>query len=139
MEWILIVLVIPGKPSARALLSGRHSLLVTSHPILACGWSLEPRLGPDGRDSRDSRARAHEARLGRAQPRLLDTGMALLWLDKRAPPKGALKGQLDLNPSHPSQPSSAGLWLPLLELRLRQWSALAWAFISGQLYARFTP
>ena len=65
--------------------------------------------------------------------------LALLWLDKRAPPKGALKGQLDLNPSHPSQPSSAGLWLPLLELRLRQWSALAWAFISGQLYARFTP
>ena len=82
---------------------------------------------------------AHEARLGRAQPRLLDTGMALLWLDKRAPPKEALKGQLDLNPSHPSQPSSAGLWLPLLELRLRQRSALAWAFISGQLYARFTP
>lgn len=115
MEWILIVLVIiPGKPAPT--LSGRHSLLVTSHPILVRGWSSALAGAGWARQQRQPRARAPSALGTRA-------AQAGHWhcsgwtnaLRQKAP-----KGQLDLNPSHPSQPSSAGLRLPLLEPGLRQ-------------------
>ncbi len=73
MEWILIVLESHHSPDSQwPPLSAGH---LAPNPGL---WlELKPWLGPDGRDSRDSRARAHKARLGRAQPRL-DTGTALV-------------------------------------------------------------
>ena len=89
------------------------------HPVPACGWSWG-RMG----ETQETAAHARST-LG---TRAAQVSPALLWLDRRAPP--APKGQLDLNPSHPPQPSLK-LWLPLfLELRLRRCIGLGFHFWS---------